>query len=159
MNLEGSRPHPGQHQMSANGPQLPAVGRRSKMPDTIAPDGSEIRLLVDGRRHATRASLVEVSLAAGGVSHPVWHRTVEEIWYVLEGEGSVWRCPPDAQPESVAAVPVSPGDALAIPTSWRFQFSAGPGSALRFLCYTCPPWPGDGEAVPADRGGLGEATV
>jgi mannose-6-phosphate isomerase-like protein (cupin superfamily) len=143
--------------MAGNGPQPPPVGRRNDSPDTTAPDGSDIRLLVDGRQQATQASLVEVSLPAGSVSRPVWHRTVEEIWYVLEGEGQVWRCPPDAQPESIVAVPVGPGDAVVIPTGWRFQFSAG--SALRFLCYTCPPWPGDDEAVPADRGGLGDATV
>lgn len=145
--------------MPDSGFQPPLVGHRSETPDTTAPDGSDIRLLVDGRHHATRASLVEVSLAAGGVSQPVWHRSVEEIWYVLEGEGQVWRCPPEAGPESGDAVQVSPGDALAIPTGWRFQFSAGPGSPLRFLCYTSPPWPGEGEAVPADFGGLGNATV
>ena len=145
--------------MSAKRPPPPPIGRRSETPDAIGPDGSDIRLLVDWRHHATRASLVEVSLAAGGVSNPVWHRSVEEIWYVLEGEGQVWRCSPDADPASVAAVEVRPEDALAIPTGWRFQFSAGPDSPLRFLCYTSPPWPGEDEAVPADYGGLGDATV
>jgi mannose-6-phosphate isomerase-like protein (cupin superfamily) len=145
--------------MSAKRPQPPLVGRRSGTPDATAPDGSDIRLLVDGRHHATRASLVEVSLAAGAVSRPVRHRSVEEIWYVLEGEGRVWRCPPDADSDSVDAVQVNPGDALAIPTGWRFQFSAGPGSPLRFLCYTSPPWPGEDEAVLSDFGGLGDATV
>ena len=80
-------------------------------------------------------------------------------WYVLEGAGTVWRCPPDAAPESVSPVEVAPGDALVIPTGWRFQFSARSDGILRFLCHTTPPWPGDDEAVPAERGGLGEATV
>lgn len=145
--------------MPANASQQPPISRRSETPDSIAPDGSDIRWLVDDRHHATRASLVEVSVAAGAVTQPVWHRTVEEIWYVLEGEGSVWRCPPDTRPESAEAVPISPGDALVIPTGWRFQFSAATVGLLRFLCYTCPPWPGDGEAALADRGGLGDATV
>ena len=139
--------------------RIPAPNRRSGHPDATAPDGSEIRLLADGRHASTKSSLVEVTLPAGQVSRPVYHRTVEEIWYILEGEGHVWRCPPDADPASVPPQAVSPGDALVIPTSWRFQFAASPNGSLRFLCHTTPPWPGEGEAVPAERGGLGEATV
>ena len=78
---------------------------------------------------------------------------------MLEGTGKVWRCPPDAAPETVPPVDVGPGDALVIPTGWPFQFTADASSALRFLCHTTPQWPGDDEAVPAEPGGLGEATV
>ena len=60
-------------------------------PDAIAPDGSEIYYLVGD---AERASLVEVRLAAGLISRPVRHRTVEEIWYVTGGQGRVWRSAP-----------------------------------------------------------------
>ena len=130
-----------------------ARARRGADPDVVAPDGSEIRLLLQG----ARSSLVEVTLPAGQVSRPVRHRTVEEAWYVLDGGGRVWRCPPGEEPGS--AVSVSPGDALIIPTGWSFQFAAAPDTALRFLCHTVPPWPGEGEAVPVERGGLGEATV
>jgi mannose-6-phosphate isomerase-like protein (cupin superfamily) len=138
--------------------QLP-VGRVSHDPDATAPDGSEVRFLVDQRHAAQQASLVEVTLPAGQVSRPVWHWTVEEIWYFLEGTGQVWRCPPGADAESVAAELVNPGDALTIPTGWRFQFSANEGGPLRFLCYTSPPWQGPEEAQQEGRGGLGQATV
>ena len=127
--------------------------------DAIAPDGSEVRLLIDHRHHAERASLCEVTLGAGQVSRPVWHRHVEEIWYVLEGHGQVWRCPPDADPAEVPSTPVGPGDALTIPTGWRFQFRSSLGEELRFLCYTSPPWPGPEEAQPTEVGGLGPPTV
>jgi mannose-6-phosphate isomerase-like protein (cupin superfamily) len=140
-------------------PDSPMIGHRSDSPDAIAPDGSEIRLLVDQRHKASRASLVEVRLPAGGVSRPVWHRTVEEIWYVLEGHGRVWRCPPANAADTVEPALVGPGDALTIPTGWRFQFSADKAGPLRFLCYTSPPWPGPDEAQPAEHGGLGEPTV
>jgi mannose-6-phosphate isomerase-like protein (cupin superfamily) len=135
------------------------IGRAAADPNAIAPDGSEIRLLIDNRHAATRASLVEVRLATGQVSRPVWHRQVEEIWYVLEGRGQVWRCPPDADPTAVAPTPVGPGDALTIPTGWRFQFRAAAEEPLRFLCFTSPPWPGPDEAHPAEFGGLGPGTV
>ena len=115
--------------------------------------------MVDGRQGAQRSSVVEVTLGSGQVSRPVWHRTVEEVWYILEGAGKVWRCPPDAAPETCHPVDVRPGDALVIATGWCFQFSAGPDAQLRFLCFTTPPWPGEGEAVPAGAGGLGAGTV
>jgi mannose-6-phosphate isomerase-like protein (cupin superfamily) len=106
--------------------------------------------------------MVEVTLPAGGVTRPVWHQTVEEVWYVLEGHGQVWRCPPDVPDTAAPSVPpvnVGPGDALVIPTRWRFQFSATTEAPLRFLCFTSPPWPGEHEAQPASVGGLGPATV
>ena len=139
-------------------PLLP-LSRRSAKPDVFAPDGSEIRLLADERNGATKSSTVEVTLPAGQVSRPVYHRTVEETWYILEGRGRIWRCPQGADAASVPPQDVSPGDALVIPTGWRFQFAAAPDAALRFLCTTTPPWPGEGEAVPADAGALGEPTV
>ena len=137
----------------------PPPSRRAALPDAIAPDGSEIRLLIDARHAAVRSSLVEATLPPGQTSRPICHRTVEEIWYVLEGEGQVWRCPPDAAPDAVPPQAVAPGGALVIPVGWRFQFRAGPHAPLRFLCHTTPPWPGEHEAVTAERGGLGEATV
>ncbi len=138
---------------------IPSLGRRQPNPDTTAPDGSEIRFLIDHRHLAQQASAVEVTLPAGQVSRPVWHRTVEEIWYILDGSGQVWRCPPDADPDQTPPADVAPGDVLAIPTGWRFQFAANAEGPLRFLCVTIPPWPGEDEAQPADSGGLGAPTV
>ena len=140
-------------------PPIPPSGRRRNAPDATAPDGSEIRFLVDAAHGASRASAVEVTLPAGQVSRPVRHRTVEEVWYILEGAGQVWRCPPDAAPDQVPPLDVSQGDTLVIPTGWAFQFSAVPDAPLRFLCVTMPPWPGEDEAQPANPGGLGPATV
>ena len=151
--------------MSESSVPLLPPSRRAEHPDATAPDGSEIRLLADGRHAATKSSMVEVTLPAGQVSRPVYHRTVEEIWYILEGEGHVWRCPPgaaSADPEPVegsSPQAVSPGDTLVIPTGWRFQFAASRDAPLRFLCHTTPPWPGEDEAVAAERSGLGEPTV
>ena len=146
--------------MSTNQPNpVPALGHRAELPDVTAPDGSEIRLLIDGRHQAQGASMVEATLPPGQVSRPVWHQRVEEIWYILAGQGQVWRCPPEADPNQVPPVEVGPGDALVVPPRWRFQFRANPEAALRFLCVTLPPWPGDAEAQPAEAGGLGPATV
>jgi mannose-6-phosphate isomerase-like protein (cupin superfamily) len=140
--------------MSAQ-PSLP-LGRAGRAPDTLAPDGSEIRLLATTREGARTASLCEVRIPPGAVSRPVRHRSVEEIWHVTRGRGRVWRCPDGAE---AVPVDVGPGDTLVVPPGVRFQFAAAADAELTFLCYTCPAWPGPDEAVPAEPGGLGAPTL
>src|SRR5260221_2729912 len=60
------------------------IGRRY---DYLAPDGSEIRLLPT----YDNGGLADCRLSAGRVSSAVRHRTVKEIWYVLDGNGQIWR--------------------------------------------------------------------
>ena len=55
--------------------------------DYLAPDGSEIRLLPTMKG----GGLCHCTLPVGKTSSPVAHQNVEEIWYVIEGEGEVWR--------------------------------------------------------------------
>ena len=93
---------------------VPPLGQGNPTPDATAPDGSEIRLLADARQGATKSSLVEVILGADKVYRPVRYRTVEEVWYVQEGAGKVWRCPPGAAPETVLSMDVVPGHSLVI---------------------------------------------
>ena len=138
--------------------RIPPVGRPSGDP-IVAPDGSNVRLLLTNAHGATRCSMVEVTIGAGETSRPVRHRTVEEAWYVLSGAGEVWRCPPGIAAVEVSPVPVVSGDALVIPTGWGFQFRACAGSDLRFVCVTMPAWPGMDEAVDLPKGGLGEPTL
>jgi len=107
--------------------------------DVLAPDGSEIRLLhsLDG------ASLVHCALPVGGVSIPVRHRTVEEVWYFLSGAGQVWR----KQGERETVLDVAPGLSLTIPLGTAFQFRNTGAAPLEFIIATTPPWPGEDEAV------------
>jgi mannose-6-phosphate isomerase-like protein (cupin superfamily) len=106
--------------------------------DTIAPDRSAIRLLAA----TERASMVHCTLAAGGVTRAVRHRTVDELWYFLEGTGQVWRSVHGTE----EITEVRPGLSLSIPTGTAFQFRAGPHAPLTFIIVTIPPWPGDHEA-------------
>jgi mannose-6-phosphate isomerase-like protein (cupin superfamily) len=106
-------------------------------PEAYAPDGSEVRLLAALKG----GSFAHFTLGAGKASAPIGHRTVEEIWYVVAGEGEVWR--KFGTQESVT--PVKPGVALTIPLGTHFQFRAGP-AGLSFVAVTMPPWPGAQEA-------------
>ena len=108
----------------------------------LAPDGSEIRELVS----VGGASMVHCTLPPGKTSIAVAHRTVEEVWYVLHGQGQVWR----KREGSESIVDVSPGTALTIPLVTSFQFRNTGDEDLRFIIVTIPSWPGDDEAYQVD---------
>jgi mannose-6-phosphate isomerase-like protein (cupin superfamily) len=112
-------------------------------PDDVAPDGSEVRLLSGG----TRGGMAHFRLAAGQVARAVAHRTVEEIWYVIEGRGQMWRQLPGYPEETVQ---LRPGLSLSIPVGTAFQFRADAGAPLAAIGVTMPPWPGTGEAETRD---------
>jgi mannose-6-phosphate isomerase-like protein (cupin superfamily) len=107
--------------------------------DVIAPDGSEIRLLAEMQN----GSFVHCTLPVGGVSKAVQHKTIEEIWFFLDGEGEVWR----ELGEDSETVTVRTGTTLTIPTGAHFQFRNIGELPLRFVIATMPPWPGEAEAV------------
>jgi mannose-6-phosphate isomerase-like protein (cupin superfamily) len=110
-------------------------------PDTTAPDGTTVRLLLS----LGGGSMAHFELPAGAVSHAVTHRTVEEIWFVTSGRGSIWR----RQDGQERIDGLAPGTSLTIPLGTDFQFRAEDGAPLGFVAITMPPWPGAGEALPA----------
>jgi mannose-6-phosphate isomerase-like protein (cupin superfamily) len=117
--------------------------------EAIAPDGSEVRLLLE----LARAGMAHFSLAPGQVSRAVTHRTVEEIWFFLSGRGQMWRL----QDGHGAIVDVFPGVCLTIPLGTHFQFRAFGEEPLAAIGVTVPPWPGEGEAIVVQ--GVWEPTV
>ena len=105
----------------------------------IAPDGSEIRELIAVKG----GSMVHCTLPPGAISMAVKHRTVEEVWYVIQGRGQVWRkgeC-------GASVVDVEPGLSLSIDTGTHFQFRNTGGDDLCLIIVTMPPWPGEQEAM------------
>jgi mannose-6-phosphate isomerase-like protein (cupin superfamily) len=102
-------------------------------PDYHAPDGSEIRLLSQSRR----GGLCHCTLPRGKTSKPVSHIHVEEIWYVLSGEGEVWRKSTVAE----GIVQVGAGVSLTIPAGTRplgFRSTCNPGSTSEVRCRPDP---------------------
>jgi mannose-6-phosphate isomerase-like protein (cupin superfamily) len=120
-------------------------------PDAVAPDGSDVRVLL----RLGRGSMAHFELAAGRVSRAVAHRSVEEIWYVLHGQGQMWR----RQDERQETVALRPGTCVSIPAGTHFQFRADGSGPLAAVGVTMPPWPGTDEAYevpgvwPAGRSG------
>jgi mannose-6-phosphate isomerase-like protein (cupin superfamily) len=109
--------------------------------DYLAPDGSEIRQLPTTKG----GGLCHCTLPAGKTTSPVSHNNVEEIWYVLEGQGEVWRKAAGAE----GTVRVSAGTSLTIPPRTAFQFRNTGAGPLCILIVTMPPWPGPQEAAQA----------
>lgn len=112
------------------------------LPDIVAPDGSDVRVLLQ----TARGSMAHFELAAGRASAPIRHRTVDEIWFVLSGRGEMWRS--HAGREEIVAL--EPGVCVSIPLGTHFQFRAGAAAPLAAVGVTMPPWPGpqEAEAVP-----------
>lgn len=108
--------------------------------DATAPDGSEVRLLLD---IAGRGGMAHFSLAPGKISLAVTHRTVEEIWYCLSGKGRMWR----EQDGYSEIIEMRSGVSLTIPIGTKFQFRTDGNETLSMIGVTMPPWPGEGEAV------------
>jgi mannose-6-phosphate isomerase-like protein (cupin superfamily) len=115
-----------------------ATKRLPNAPDAVAPDGSDVRVLLALRG----GSFAHFALDPGRTSNAVAHRTVDEIWYVLGGRGEMWRRLGDHED----VVPVDAGTCLTIPAGTRFQFRALGDEPLTAVAVTMPPWPGEGEA-------------
>jgi mannose-6-phosphate isomerase-like protein (cupin superfamily) len=107
-------------------------------PDVIAPDGSDVRILLQ----LEGGSMAHFELAPERTSVAVAHRTVEEIWFILEGEGEMWR----KMAEQEEVVTLKAGICISIPRGAHFQFRSRGTGALAALAVTMPPWPGDNEA-------------
>jgi mannose-6-phosphate isomerase-like protein (cupin superfamily) len=120
----------------------------SKLRDAVAPDGSDVRVLVscDG------ASMAHFELPPRETSVAVGHRTLVEMWYFLGGRGEMWRRSERTGDEETVAVHA--GVALTIPSHTFFQFRSRNDEPLAAVGFTMPAWPGIG-----DMDGTGEVIV
>ncbi|WP_298827064.1 cupin domain-containing protein [uncultured Piscinibacter sp.] len=116
-----------------------ATMRLPASPTVVAPDGSDVRVLLG----LSAGSMAHFELPAGKVAQAVVHRTVEEAWFVLAGRGQMWR----KQGQREEVVVLEPGVCLTIPVGTQFQFRAAESEAVSAVAITMPPWPGESEAM------------
>ncbi len=107
-------------------------------PDATAPDGSDVRILPG----LAGGGMAHFELAPGKTSSAVRHRTVEEIWYILRGNGQMWRYQ-DGREE---ITDLTAGLCVTIPLGTHFQFRSTGQEPLSAVAVTMPPWPGEDEA-------------
>ncbi len=108
-------------------------------PNHIAPDGSEIRTLLQ----FPSGGLAHCTLPPGATTQAVRHLSVVEVWYVIAGEGEIWRKLEDKE----TFTPLIPGTSINIPVGTHFQFRNTGDAPLEILLSTMPAWPGSEEAV------------
>ncbi len=119
-----------------------ATMRLPALPTVVAPDGSDVRVLLG----LPAGGMAHFELAAGQVAQAVTHRSVDELWFVLAGHGQMWR----RQGEREEVVALEPGVCVSIPLGTHFQFRASATEAVSAVAITMPPWPGEAEAVPVE---------
>ena len=102
-----------------------------RVPAFTTKDGSEIRELLAHRNSCIRhQSLDEAWLPVHGATAAHYHPRTEEIYYLLEGHGSM------QVGNEIRAV--GPGDAIAIPPGARHQMRNTGSVVLKFLCCCAP---------------------
>jgi len=87
--------------------------------------------------------MARFEIAAGQTTSAVAHRTVDEIWYVLQGDAQLWRRCEGAD----AVVGITVGTCVSIPCGTAFQCRGG-AEGVAIVAVTMPAWPGDDEAQP-----------
>jgi mannose-6-phosphate isomerase-like protein (cupin superfamily) len=102
----------------------------------ITKDGSEIRELLAHRNSCIRQqSLAEARLNPGAITAAHFHRLTEEIYYIVQGTGTMTI---DGQRRDVG-----PGDAIAIPPGAVHQILNSGNESLAFLCCCAPAYEHD----------------
>ena len=104
----------------------------------LAPDSSEIRLLPE----MDCGGLSHCLLPPGKTSIAVRHKTVNEIWYCLSGEGEIWQSHNGVN----KVMAFNAEDSFTIPLGNSFQFRNTGNVPLSILIVTMPKWPGADEA-------------
>ena len=119
--------------------------KQTKLPreaDAKSPAGADIRFIMDG----PTGNMIHSTVPPGQINRATVHASVSEFWYVLEGDGEIWR----RNQTEERITPLLPGVSIDIPCGTAFQYRNSGHVPLRFICITMPPWPGDHEATHLD---------
>lgn len=108
-----------------------------------SPLGAHIRHLVGG----PHGNMIHSTVPPGMVGRACRFRTVDEFWFVLSGEGEIWRRAPDGEEHITRLVA---GVCVDVPLGTAFQYRCVGDAEFVFTCTAMPPWPGDDEAVFVD---------
>ena len=107
-------------------------------------DGSEIRELLAHRNSCIRRqSLAEARLPVNGATTPHYHPRTEEIYYIVEGHGSM------RVGDEIRSV--GPGDAIAIPPGAPHQIRNTDSIILKFLCCCAPAYEDEDTVLEEDE--------
>ena len=107
--------------------------------DAKSPAGADIQYIMDG----STGNMIHSTVPVGQTNRATVHATVSEFWFVLGGEGEIWR----KSGEEERITKLRDGVSIDIPVGTAFQYRNVGQEPLTFICITMPPWPGDNEAA------------
>lgn len=84
-----------------------------------------------------KGGMAHCTLPINKCSDAVCHKTVDEIWFFIQGTGEIWR----KHKEFEEIVEIKPGICISIPVGTFFQFRNTGLEPLCFIITTMPPWP------------------
>ncbi len=113
-----------------------------QQPNAKSPAGADIRFIMDG----ATGNMIHSTVPPHKTNTATVHATVSEFWYVLEGQGEIWR----ANGVESCVTSLVAGTAIDIPVGTSFQYRNIADVDLKFICIAMPPWPGDSEATVVD---------
>lgn len=102
-----------------------------------SPAGAEVRLLMSNHL----GGMAHCTLRKGVISHAIYHTTVAEFWFIVSGQGAIWR----KNDQDASVTPLHAGISIDIPLGTEFQYRSD-DEDLVFICVTMPPWSGPDEA-------------
>lgn len=84
-------------------------------------------------------------VAGQGVIQASRHKTVQQIWYVTDGDGEMWLQDTKGQETTFA---LRRGISFAVPLGYAFQFRNTGARDLEIVIVNTTPWSGAGELIP-----------
>ena len=97
-------------------------------PDAKSPAGADIRFIMDG----PTGNMIHSTVPPGQINRATVHATVSEFWYVLEGQGEIWR----KDSVETRVTPLVAGTSIDIPVGTAFQYRCSGPEPLKFICIT-----------------------
>jgi mannose-6-phosphate isomerase-like protein (cupin superfamily) len=107
--------------------------------DKKSPAGADVRFIMS----SDTGGMIHSTVPAMQINKAVVHSSVNEIWYILEGQGEIWRS--DGKQSQVTTL--EPGTSIDIPVGTTFQYRNVSDKDFKFICVTMPPWPGEQECT------------
>ena len=112
---------------------MPRTHVLSAEPDSVSPDGSaEIRHILQ----SPHGDLTHAVCRAGSMAAVHHLPELDEGYFVLAGEGELWRRTEDRE----AVTSLKPGRWVAMPAGMKFTYRANKGTPLVFLVMVLPSW-------------------
>jgi mannose-6-phosphate isomerase-like protein (cupin superfamily) len=118
------------------------IRSRSNIPSCVTKDGSRIwELFHPGSSTVKDFSVAEALVGAGQRTEAHVHHKSQEVYYIVEGSGTIRL--------GAEHLSVSPGDAILIPPGTPHNIKNTGAGGLRILCICCPPYSHDDTTLEA----------